>query len=340
MWLNHQAGYSWLEYQTLALLHTEVNCFWPYLHPNSSYQHQWGPKPSLRNPGFAGGWLLWRSLVLGSTYHPNCGLFVHCQCTTENPSWLCLLLPWYFATCKRASYPLEHLRMTPLKVPQNFEVFLVAVGAVASTWGCYSSPLSSLRRHPLLKFKPWHHFPPLKLRPQTRCRLTYCLWELKLQYNSSIPQRHHQQLVLSLQKPKSSSSRRRKWRRPLRLNPKQTTWFIFSKTLKFSFSDCKWLQLSQTTYSSMVERGGWIEGFAPISSQNFYICWVLLFKRCVLTFMAWLGKRNKREWNANERIYKPIFNLFKLRGIRENGTHRYINEFYWSCCNIFSSFFF
>ena len=46
--------------------------------------------------------------------------------------------------------------------PQNFEVFLVAAGAVASTWGCYSSHLSSLHWHPLLKFKPWHHFPPLE----------------------------------------------------------------------------------------------------------------------------------------------------------------------------------
>ena len=228
-------------------------------------------------------------------------------------------------------YPFFNIGLSSIhiynEIAQNFEVFLVATSAVASTWGCYSSPFSSLRWHLLLKFKPWHHFPPLKLRPQTRCRLTNRLWKLKSQYNSSIPQRYHQQQVLSLQKTKSSSSRCSKWQRPLRLNPKQTTWFTFSKTPKFSFSDCKWLQVSQTTHSSIVEHGGWIEGFAPISSQIFYIYWVLLFKRCVLTFTAWLGERNKREGNANERIYKPIFNLFKLSGIRENGTYMYINEF-------------
>ena len=186
-------------------------------------------------------------------------------------------------------YPFFNIGLSSIHVyneitPQNFEVFLIAVGAVASTWGCYSSPLSSLCWHPLLKFKPWHHFPPLKLRPQTRCRLTNCLWQLKSQFNSSIPQRHHQQQVLSLQKPKSSSSRRSKWRRPLRLNLKQTTWFTFDKTPKLSFSDCKWLQLSQTTYSSIVEHGGWIEGFAPISSQSFYICWVLLLLFIIIIF--------------------------------------------------------
>ena len=187
-------------------------------------------------------------------------------------------------------------------------MFLVAPGAVASTWGCYSSPPSSLRWHPLLKFKPWHHFPPLKLRPQTGCRLTNCLWELKSQYNSSIPQRHHQQQVLSLQKPKSSSSRRSKWRRPLRLNPKQTTWFTFSKTPKFSFSDCEWLQLSQTTYFYIiVEHGGWIEGFAPIFSQIFYIWWVLLYKRCVCWHLRLDWEREIRE---NRMQMKEFINPF------------------------------
>lgn len=140
-------------------------------------------------------------------------------------------------------YLFFNIGLSPIQVyneiTQNFEVFLVAAGAVASTWGCYSS-LSSLRWHPLLKFKPWHHFPPLKLTPKR------------------------------VQIPKSSSSRRSKWRRPLRLNSKQTTRFTFGKTPKvFLLFDCKWLQLSQTACSSIVEHGGWIEGFVTISSQNF-----------------------------------------------------------------------
>ena len=193
------------------------------------------------------------------------------------------------------------------EITQNFEVFLVATSAVASTWGCYRS-LSSLRWHPLLKFKPWHHFPPLKLRPQTRCRLTNRLWKLKSQYNSSIPQRYHQQQVLSLQKTKSSSSRCSKWQRPLRLNPKQTTWFTFSKTPKFSFSDCKWLQVSQTTHSSIVEHGGWIEGFAPISSQIFFYLLSFTFQTMCVDIYGLIG----REIRENGMQMKEFINPFLI----------------------------
>ena len=194
------------------------------------------------------------------------------------------------------------------EITQNFEVFLVATSAVASTWGCYRS-LSSLRWHPLLKFKPWHHFPPLKLRPQTRCRLTNRLWKLKSQYNSSIPQRYHQQQVLSLQKTKSSSSRCSKWQRPLRLNPKQTTWFTFSKTPKFSFSDCKWLQLSQMTYLSIVEHGGWIEGFTP-SLPKFFIFIEFYFSNDVCWHLRLDWEREIREKGMQMKEFINPFLIF------------------------------
>lgn len=106
-------------------------------------------------------------------------------------------------------YLFFNIGLSPIQVyneiTQNFEVFLVAAGAVASTWGCYSS-LSSLRWHPLLKFKPWHHFPPLKLTPKR------------------------------VQIPQSSSSRRSKWRRPLRLNSNKPHDSHLAKPQKFSFS--------------------------------------------------------------------------------------------------------
>ena len=71
----------------------------------------------------------------------------------------------------------------------------------------------------------------------------------------------------------------------------------------------------------MVDRS---KGLPPSLPKFFIFAWVLLCKWCVLTFTAWLGERNKRKWNANERIYKPIFNLFKLSVIKENGTYMYI----------------
>lgn len=113
-------------------------------------------------------------------------------------------------------------------ITQNFEVFLAAAGAVASTWGCYSS-LSSLRWHPLLKFKPWHHSSP---KIETPNEMSFD----KIVFENSTHNTITMQQVLSFQKPKSSSSRRSKWWRPLRLNPKQTTRFTFGKTPKFSFS--------------------------------------------------------------------------------------------------------